>query len=72
MRLIKGHLWEISIHSLKYWKTVLRDKNEPPTIPYYTLIMEMPYEPFDRNGERYKAVGTYLFPFAIRYFKKVR
>lgn len=72
MRLMKRHLWELAIHSPKYWNETLRDKNEPPVIPYFAYKRKMPYDLFERNGQKYQAIGTYFFPFAIRHFEKVK
>lgn len=69
--ILKGKYWEFCIHSPKYWKT-MRDPNEPPVIPYYKIKMKMPYGIYEnQKKERYVAMGTYIFPFAVRYFKKI-
>lgn len=72
MKLLNGHLWELRIHTLKYWKVVLRDKNEPPIIPYYAFGITMPYGLYEKDGKRYIPKGVYFFPFAIRYFKLIK
>jgi hypothetical protein len=71
LRLLKGHLWELSIHPPIYWRNVLRDINSPPILPYYKLGQTLPYGKYEKDGQKYIAKGTYLFPFAFRYFKKI-
>lgn len=69
MRLLWGHLWELSIHSPRYWKEEMRDETDPPVIPYISYKRTMPYGPFEHNGVSYTPVGTYFFPFALRTFR---
>ena len=70
MRIIKGRLWKLSIHSISYWKEELRNPKYPPSIPYFTWKYTLPYEPFKSGRHTYTAMGIYIFPFVLRYFRK--
>ena len=66
----RGNKWSLSIHSLNKWKAEFRKENEFK-VPYFARNVKLPYGKFARNEETYIPYGTYFFPFAIRYFKKV-
>jgi len=70
MKLLKGYMWELSIHSISQWKKEFRNEQELPVLPYYKWHVVMPYGEFKRNEKTYEAMGTYFFPFALRYFRE--
>lgn len=66
----RKHKWTISIHSFKRWRVEFRKENEFK-VPFFARSVKLPYGEFEREGEKYLPYGTYFFPFAVRYFKKV-
>ena len=59
--LIKGHLWHLTINTLKHW----REMREPPdAVPYFYIGKRPGY--YEKEGIIYYRWAVYFFPFIFR------
>lgn len=66
MKLLKGHLWSLTLHSFAYWKKKRTEDDDP--IPYVAWNITRPY-PKLIDGIEYEAKGTYLYPLIYRKYQ---